>query len=66
MSTLRKGKQYVDDWMGKHCCIVEAGENFDNGIARFLKFKELFRKHSASGEECLGCKEPLPAIETFC
>ncbi|CAK9022466.1 FO synthase subunit 1 [Durusdinium trenchii] len=64
----RKGKQYVDDWMGKHCCIVEAGENFDNGIARFLKFKELFRKHSASGEEytiCLFDATVFPANATY-
>lgn len=46
--------------MAKHCCVVEVGENFDQGIQKFLKFKEQFRKSLAAskGEENLAQRYP--------
>lgn len=40
----RKGKAFVDQWMAKHCVIVEPGDHFENMIPAYLKFKDQFRK----------------------
>ncbi|CAK9073503.1 unnamed protein product [Durusdinium trenchii] len=39
-----KGKAFVDQWMAKHCVIVEPGDHFENMIPAYLKFKDQFRK----------------------
>ncbi|CAK9057903.1 Uncharacterized protein SCF082_LOCUS30979 [Durusdinium trenchii] len=39
----KKGQDFVSDWMGKHCCLIAADENYSNVVNGFLKFKEQYR-----------------------
>lgn len=51
---LRKGLQYVNQWMSEHCCLVQVDEasTLQNVIPSLLKFKEQFR--GKVGKESFG------------
>ena len=50
---LRTGKAYVEEWMRKHCFLVDVSEGMGTAVQSFLKFKEQFR---ASPDQCLVLK----------
>lgn len=40
---VRKGKDFVEQWMSEHCCLVDCSEGMTAAIQSFLQFKEQFR-----------------------
>lgn len=51
MRSVRKGQEYVEDWLSKNASLVQVAESMDTAVGEFLKFKEQFRH--LEGEQTL-------------
>lgn len=43
ISVLRKGEQWVDNWMSENCKLVETDNEMASAVSLFIAFKEQFR-----------------------